>query len=77
MIKNHTIALFVPLPAVIVSLSVEKHHYKLHHFPPIVCISSGAMWFYSVILIIDVLVATGVYLLMVVFWIIKRVIYNK
>ena len=65
----------MPLPAVIVSLSVEEHHYKLHRFPPTICISSGSMWFYSVIVIIDVLVAVGVYLLIVVFWIIKRVIY--
>ena len=74
-VNDHTIALFVPLPAVIVSLSVEKHHYKLHYFPPTICISSGAMWFYSINVIIDVLVATGVYLLIVVFWTIKRVIY--
>ena len=71
----HTIALFVPLPAVIVSLSVEEHHYKVLHFPPSICISSRAMSFYSIIVIIDVLVAIGVYLLIIVFWIIKRVIY--
>ena len=74
-INSHTIALFVSLPAVIVSLSVEEHHYKLHHFPPIVCISSGTMWFYSAIVIFDILVGVGVYLLIVVFWIIKKVIY--
>ena len=74
-INYHTIALFVPLPAVIVSLSVEEHHYKLHRFPPSICTSSRAMSFYSIIVIIDVLVAIGVYLLIVVFWIIKKVIY--
>ena len=71
----HTIALFVPLPAVIVSLSVEEHHYRLYCFPPTICISSGAMCFYSTNVIIDVLVGIGVYLLIIVFWIIKRVIY--
>ena len=65
----------MPLPAVIVSLSVEEHHYKVLHFPPSICISSKAMSFYSIIVIIDVLVAIGVYLLIVVFWIIKKVIY--
>ena len=33
------------------------------------------MWFYSVIVISDLLVAIGVYLLNVVLWIMKRVIY--
>ena len=65
----------MPLPAVIASLSVEKHYYKVLHFPPSVCISSTAMSFYSIIVIFDVLVAIGVYLLIVVFWIIKKVIY--
>ena len=74
-INDHTIALVVPLPAVIVSLSVEEHHYRLYCFPPTICISSGAMCFYSTIVIIDVLVGIGVYLLIIVFWIIKRVIY--
>ena len=34
------------------------------------------MWFYSVIVIIDLLVAIGVYLLNVVLWIMKRVLYK-
>ena len=76
-INYHTIALSVPLPAVIVSLSVEEHHYKVLHFPPTICTSSRAMSFYSIIVIIDVLVAIGVYLLIIVFWIIKRVILYK
>ena len=74
-INCHTIALFVPLPAVIVSLSVEEYHYKVLHFPPTICISSRTMLFYSIIVIIDVLVAIGVYLLIIVFWIINKVIY--
>ena len=65
--------LVIPVPAVIVSLSVEEYNYKLNRFPPFLCTSNAAMWFYSIIFIIDVLVGIGVYLLFVVFWIIHRV----
>ena len=67
------IGLVIPLPAVIVSLSVEDYNYKLYRFPPFICISNGPMWFYSVTVIIDLLAGIGVYLLFVVFWIIYRV----
>ena len=63
----------MPLPAVIVSLSVDNYKYKIHRFPPNICISDGPMWFYSVTVIIDVLVGIVTYLLFVVFWIIHKV----
>ena len=71
-IINYT-ALAIPLPAVIISLSVEDYKYKINRFPPTNCISNGPMWFYSVIVIIDVLVGIETYLLFVVFWIIHKV----
>ena len=71
--KCHTSILTTPLPAVIVSLSVEDYKYTIHRFPPNVCISDGPMSFYSITVIIDVLVGIGTYLLFVVFWIIHKV----
>ena len=65
--------LVIPLPAVIVSLSVEDYNYKTYRFPPFICGSNAAMWFYSVIVVINVLSGIGIYLLFVVFWIIHRV----
>ena len=65
--------LVIPLPAVIVSFSVEDYKYNIHRFPPNICISNGPMWFYSVTVIIDVLVGIETYLLFVVFWIIRKV----
>ena len=70
-------ALAVPLPAVIISLSVEEYHYKQYRFPPFLCVSKDRMWFYSNIAIIDVLVATGICLMIVVFWIIHTVFFFK
>ena len=56
-----------------VSLSVEDYKYSLHRFPTNVCISDGPVSFYSITVIIDVLVGIGAYLLFVVFWIIHKV----
>ena len=67
------LGLVIPLPAVIISLSVENYKYRIHRFPPNICISDGPMWFYSITVIIDVLVGIGTYLLFVIFWIIHRV----
>ena len=76
-VKNSIIinftGLVIPLPAVIVSLSVEDYKYNIHRFPPNICISDGPMWFYSITIIIGVLVGIGTYLLFVVFWIIHKV----
>ena len=71
----YSTGLVIPAPAVIVSLSAEKYNYKLNRFPPFLCTSNAAMWFYSIIFIFDVLVGIGVYLLFVVFWIIHRYIH--
>ena len=67
--------LVIPLPAVIMFLTVEDYKYSIHRFPPTVCISNGPMWFYSVTVIIDMLVGVSIvtYLLVVFFWIIHNV----
>ena len=63
----------VPLPAVIVSLAVDEHNYKLDRFPPSACSTDGDMWFYSSTLIIDVLLCTGVNLLIIITWALHKV----
>ena len=54
------------------SLIVDTHKYNLRRFPPTLCNSSSDMWFYTSV-IIDVILAIGVCLLIVVFWTIHRV----
>ncbi|XP_019862074.1 PREDICTED: uncharacterized protein LOC109590618, partial [Amphimedon queenslandica] len=51
------LSLLLPLPAVIVCLSVDKFKYNVHRFPTTLCISDGDMWFYSTTLPMDILLA--------------------
>lgn len=61
------------MPAVIVSLTVERFGYNIYRFPTTLCISSGDMWFYSTTLPMNILVAAGVIMLIVIFWSIRKV----
>ena len=72
-ITTNFTGLAIPLPAVIISLSVENYKFKIHSFPPNICIRNGAVWFYSVTLITDVFAGVVTYLLFVVFWISHKV----
>ena len=68
-----SIALTIPLPAVIISLAVKKYNYNHKQFPPIFCISNKEMTFYLEILIIDIVMCTGICLLVLVFWLLYKV----
>ena len=71
--QSFSIALTIPLPAVIISLTVKEYNYNQSRFPPTFCISSRNMTFYSEILIIDIIVCTGICLLVLVFWFLYKV----
>ena len=62
----------LPLPAVFISFSVDKFKYNLNRFPSYLCISSST-WFYSATLPIDILLATGVCMLIIILWYIRKV----
>uniref|UniRef100_A0A1X7UPL3 FZ domain-containing protein n=1 Tax=Amphimedon queenslandica TaxID=400682 RepID=A0A1X7UPL3_AMPQE len=62
------LSILLPLPAVIICLSVDKFKYNIYRFPTLLCISNGDMWFYSSTLPMDVLFAAGVIMLIIVFW---------
>ena len=72
---NHSfsIALTIPLPAVIISLTVKEHRYNIYRFPPSICDAGTESIFYSVILIKDVVLCTGICLLILVFWFLCKV----
>ena len=72
-IQSFSIALTVPLPAVIISLAVKEYNYYQIRFPPTFCISSKSMTFYSEILIVDIIICIGVCLLVLVFWFLYKV----
>lgn len=63
----------LPLPPIMACLFVDQYNYHIHRFPPTLCISYGEMWFYSVTLVLDVLIATGVCLLITIVWVLHQV----
>ena len=63
----------IPLPAVIVSLSTDKHKYAISRFPPTICNPDGDMWFYSTTLLITILLGAGVCFLIIIFFVIHKV----
>ena len=65
--------MLLPLPAIIICLSVDKFKYNVYRFPTTLCISDGDMWFYSITLPIDVLFAAGVIMLIIVLWTMRNV----
>ena len=70
--------MLVPLPAVIIGLSLEKVQYTHNRFPPSNCVpSSGQMAFYSTNLPIDLLLGIGVIMLIVALWNIRKVYNNS
>uniref|UniRef100_A0A1X7UEJ6 FZ domain-containing protein n=1 Tax=Amphimedon queenslandica TaxID=400682 RepID=A0A1X7UEJ6_AMPQE len=66
------LSLLLPLPAVIVCLSVDKFKYNVHRFPTTLCISDGDMWFYSTTLPMDILLAAGVIMLIMILWTMRK-----
>ncbi|XP_019854875.1 PREDICTED: uncharacterized protein LOC109583829 [Amphimedon queenslandica] len=62
------LSILLPLPAVIICLSVDKFKYNINRFPTTICSSNGVMWFYSITLPMDVLFAAGVIMLIIVLW---------
>ena len=60
----------IPLPAVIMALSIEKQQYKLRLT---VCVPSADIWFHSTTLVFTILLGAGICFLMIIFFIIHRV----
>ena len=68
-------ALILPLPPVIVVLSNSNYQYTIPDFPPYFCLSASlnGVVFYSMVLIINLLLAAGVCLFIPIFYIIHKV----
>ena len=64
----------IPLPSVVVALTNQDFKYVLMQFPPLFCASVNMdLWFYAVMIIINILIAIEVCLLLVVFWVVHKV----
>ena len=61
----------IPLPAVIMSLSIEKHQYRISSSTA--CLPSADMWFHSTTLVFTILLGAGICFLIIIFFIIHRV----
>ncbi|XP_019850447.1 PREDICTED: uncharacterized protein LOC109581108 isoform X4 [Amphimedon queenslandica] len=66
------VSMLVPLPAVIVGLTVKKVQYNLNRFPPQMCATSSEMWFYSNILPTDLFLGAGIFMLIIALWSIRK-----
>lgn len=61
------------MPAVILCLSVKEYEYRIRRFPPTICFSNTTeVWFYSGVLLMDIVVCVGVCLLIVIFFVLHK-----
>ena len=66
------IGLLLPSPAVIYVLTRSK--YILVQFPPLLCVPKGRdLWYYSTLLVLNVLTAVGACMFVPMFWVVHKV----
>lgn len=64
----------VPLPAVLMASTIPEYKYSLAYFPPMLCITRNVnLWFFSTMLVMDVLGIVHMSMLILVFWIVHKV----
>ncbi len=64
--------LLLPLAALLVALSTERHIYRLQRLPPGLPTTSKELWFYSVILLYCVFLAGGICMLIASAWMLLK-----
>ena len=69
-----TVALFLPVPAIVVILLVDEYEFIYVAFPPTLCHSKDVnVIYYSVILIINIVFFIGVPMLLYLLWTLHKV----
>ena len=63
----------VPVPAVVVALTVNQYKYRIAMFPPTICFSPDH-FFYSGVLVIMTLTILSTVLLTIILWKVRKVI---
>ena len=74
----HTIiaGFIVPLPPVLTVLLSNKYHYNIGFFPPqlVACVPNDLnLWFFTLILPLDVLAGAGLLMLIAIGWLLHKV----
>ena len=68
------LGIFVPIPGVLLALSVPHWGYVVYEFPPFLCIPQNQkFWYYSAKLPINILLPIGVSLFVIMFWKLHKV----
>ena len=69
-----TLGIFIPIPGVLLALLVPGWGYVVHEFPPFSCSTQNLnLWYYSANLPLNILVAIGVSLFVLMFWKLHKV----
>ena len=68
------LGVFIPIPGVLLALLVPEWNYVINDFPPFLCSPKNLnLWYYTMNLPINILVAIGVSLLILIFWKLHKV----
>ena len=68
------LGIFIPLPGVLLALSVPDWGYVVNEFPPFLCSPQNLnLWYYSANFPVNILIAIGVSLFVVMFWKLHKV----
>ena len=67
-------AILLPLPAPVLALMDDNYQYTISTFPVYICMSQDPDFvFYSMVLVIDILLGLGVCLFILMLWIVHKV----
>ena len=68
------LGIFIPIPGVLLALSIPDWGYAVHGFPPFLCSPKNLnLWYYSGNLPLNILLAIGVTLFVLMFWKLHKV----
>ena len=66
--------LILPLPAILYTVLEPDHEYITVLFPPLMCLPNDSrVFYYSTILVLNVLTAFGVSMFIPMFWVVHKV----
>ena len=74
MLSRYTVAIFAPVPAIVVIFTSEEYDFVFFTFPPTLCGSKNLdIIYYSIILFMNVIFVIGVPMLFYLLWTLHKV----